>query len=87
MERTDHTDTREILNVNCLPVAAKRGWEIYKSQDPAPTLDEINLRLGAESLGAVSLRTYRHYRRLFANHFADYMPINELDVRLKLSRA
>jgi hypothetical protein len=35
----------------------------------------------------VSLRTYRHYRRMASNGFEEYLPINEVDVRLKLRRA
>jgi hypothetical protein len=27
---------------------------------------------------------YRHYRRLTSHHFVEYLPINELDILLKL---
>lgn len=37
--------------------------------------------------GPVSQRTYQHYRRMAANGFEEYLPINEVDVRLKLRRA
>ncbi|MGO9197610.1 MAG: hypothetical protein ACLQK4_10865 [Acidimicrobiales bacterium] len=47
-------------------------------------LIEINEALELSGDGPVSPRTYRHYRKLAANGFVDYLPINELDVRLKL---
>ena len=72
--------------MNCHQDAAKRGWEIYKSQDPVPSRDDLNRQLQDECLDSVSVRMYRHYHRLLSNRFDEYMPINELDVLLKLTR-
>lgn len=72
--------------MNCHEDAARRGWEIYRCQESVVSLEEINDQLRAESLDPVSIRMYRHYRRLASNGFARYVPINELDIRLKLAR-
>ena len=71
---------------NCDQTAARRGWEIYCVADAPPTLDHINAQLASEGLNSVSDRMYRHYRRLAFHGFEDYLPINELDVTLKLRR-
>jgi hypothetical protein len=72
---------------NCEQSVAKRGWDIYRAATPAPSLETINAMLGCSDKGGVSSRTYRHYRRMAFHGFQEYLPINELDVRLKLRRA
>jgi hypothetical protein len=69
---------------NCKPNTARQGWKLYQASTPPPLLIEINEALELSGDGPVSPRTYRHYRKLAANGFVDYLPINELDVRLKL---
>ena len=71
---------------NARTETAKRGWEIYRTSVPRPSLIVINATLNAEGVEAVSDRTWRHYRRLDDHGAKEYMPINELDVRLKADR-
>jgi hypothetical protein len=66
--------------------ATAKGFNLYRSSEPAPTLDEINLTLAAEGLMGVSKRTYDHYHRLVRHGFDHYLPINELDMHVKHSR-
>ncbi len=73
--------------MNCHESAAKYGWKLYGSADPPPSLDEINDGLLAAGLDHVSNRMYRHYRRLASNAYDQYVPINELDITLKLARS
>jgi hypothetical protein len=72
--------------MNCNEIAARRGWDLFSSAVPVPTLDQINESLTAAGLGAVSNRMYRHYKVLLHHGYAEYMPINELDVRVKFAR-
>lgn len=72
---------------NCKPTVAARGWQLYRASAPPPSLADLNTMLNALGESAVSARTYKHYRRMEANGFEDYLPINEVDVRLKLRRA
>jgi hypothetical protein len=69
---------------NCTPSVARQGWKLYQASTPPPSLTEINEALELSGDGPVSSRTYRHYRKLAAHKLRDYLPINELDVRLKL---
>jgi hypothetical protein len=71
---------------NCDSLVAKQGWLIYKASMPAPSLEELNRVLARAGVGPISNRTYRHYRRMKLHGVEDYLPINELDVRLKLRR-
>lgn len=57
---------------------------MYRTTVPRPTLEEINAVLAADGLGIVSERTHRHYRKLDRFGLVEYMPINELDTRVKL---
>jgi hypothetical protein len=70
--------------VNCRPGSAKGGWELYRASDPPLSRATINKQLVAAGLDPVSERMYRHYRRLTSHHFVEYLPINELDILLKL---
>jgi hypothetical protein len=70
--------------VNCRPDSAKRGWDLYRASDPPLPRATINEQLVAAGLDPVSDRMYRHYRRLTSHRFVDYLPINELDMLLKL---
>lgn len=72
--------------MNCDENSAKMGWRLFSAADPAPTREEINRALTASDLGPVSARMYKHYGALRRHGFGDYMPINELDVRVKLAR-
>ena len=65
---------------NATPVAAQLGWEVYKTTQPRPSLEQINAVLTAEGLGSVSPRMYEHYRKLERLGQTDYMTINELDL-------
>ena len=62
--------------------AARRGWDIFTSTTPTPSLEEINEQLASESL-SISARMYQHYRRLQRFGRRSYVPINELDVVMK----
>jgi len=72
---------------NAKPSAVKRGWDLYRATTPPPSLAELNATLEAIGEGPIRARTYKHYRRMEANGFEEYLPINEVDVRLKLRRA
>jgi hypothetical protein len=72
---------------NARQEVAQYGWEIYRDSAPRPSLDQINERLTEEGLESVSPRTYLHYRKLERNGIQEYLPINELDVRVKALRA
>jgi hypothetical protein len=71
---------------NASTAVAQRGWEIFRHTEPRPTLDQVNAALEADGLESVSERTHKHYRKLERSGVADYLPINELDTRLKLQR-
>jgi len=72
--------------MNCHENAAKEGWRLFCAGDPAPTREEINGHLAAAELDPISVRMYKHYKAMRRHGFAEYMPINELDVRVKLAR-
>ena len=71
---------------NARPEVTRKGWEIYRGRLPRPTLDELNAELLVSGMQPVSPRTYDHYRKLERNGIAEYLPINELDVRVKAHR-
>jgi hypothetical protein len=71
---------------NASQKAAVSGWQLFCSAEPAPDLEALNSALASRGLDPVSPRTYKHYRRLSANGFRDYLPINDLDMRLKQLR-
>jgi len=83
---TDYEPCRKEQIVNCHEDAAERGWELYRGSDPPVSRASINDQLRATGLDPVSDRMYRHYRRLSLHCVADYLPINELDVMLKIAR-
>jgi hypothetical protein len=60
---------------------------MYRASTPPPSLEELNSMLESQGEGTIRLRTYRHYRRMAFNGFDKYLPINEVDVKLKLRRA
>ena len=64
----------------------RRGWELYRTADPRPTLEQINAALTADGLGVVSTRAHKHYRNLDRYGQEDYLPINELDMQIKRRR-
>ena len=65
---------------------AKSGWGIYRSTVPRPNLESINASLTGNRRGPVSPRMFKHYKNLERHGFAEYMPINDLDMRLKATR-
>jgi hypothetical protein len=69
---------------NCDQQVARRGWQIYQATTPPPSLAAINDVLEGSVHASISPRTYKHYRRMKLHGFEEYLPINELDVRLKL---
>lgn len=71
---------------NASPAAARRGFAFFTA-DPRPSLLQINERLLALGFGPVSERMYDHYRRLVRHDYEEYVPVNELDVAVKASRA
>ena len=72
---------------NCPQDAARRGWELYRASTPPPPLETINTLLGLSGLAEISPRMYKHYRRMAQNGLERYLPINEIDVTLKMRRA
>jgi hypothetical protein len=72
---------------NCSQDTARLGWANFRSLGDDATLTRINENLLAEGSGPVSDRMFRHYRRLARCGFGQYMPINELDMRMKLRDA
>ncbi len=66
---------------NASTAAARRGWEIFRSRLPRPSLEEVNEQLRTERLAppGVSERSYKHYRSMDARGVVDYMTINEFD--------
>jgi len=71
---------------NRTPAATLHGWSEYRAAVPPPSLDEINEHLQSRGLDCVSPRTYDHYGRLVRHGYDHYIPINELDMRVKLGR-
>lgn len=65
----------------------RRGWEIYRDSGGNLTREELNSQLRALGLGRVSIRMFDHYGRLNRHGCFEYMPMNELDIRVKLSRS
>jgi hypothetical protein len=66
--------------------AAHDGWLLFREADPPPTREAINEALAARDLPPISLRTYDHYGRLIRHGYDRYVPINELDMAVKLGR-
>ena len=62
---------------------AAMGWMIFRSRNPEPSLDELNEELSSLGRGTVSDRTVRHYRTLRRYGCDKYLPINDLDMRIK----
>jgi hypothetical protein len=61
-------------------VDALKGYEFYLSNRGLVSLEEINEFLIADGRNAISQRTYAHYRKLLAQGFRSYIPINKFDI-------
>ena len=72
--------------MNANASSTRRGFEIYCDSVPRPSLDEINEVLESTGNDRVSKRTYDHYSRLVRHGYNSYLPVNELDMRVKLER-
>jgi hypothetical protein len=66
--------------------AAEVGWTIFSVGPSRPSLDDINHELANRGLPSVSTRMYDHYQRLARRGHEHYMPINELDMSIKVER-
>lgn len=66
--------------------ASRDGWYIYAEATPRPDRGAVNEALARRGLPPVSPRTYDHYRRLDRHGYEHYIPINELDMAVKLGR-
>lgn len=73
---------------NATEAAAKRGWEIYCSHSPRPTLDQINDQLKGEGVASPPLapRAMKHYRAMESWRVARWMRTNEFDQWRKAQR-
>lgn len=78
------TETKSSKNASS--AVARMGWEIYRGADPPPSFMEINAELLSRGLVTVRPRTYKHYRSLAYHGCTEYLPVNELDVRVKLGQ-
>jgi hypothetical protein len=67
-------------------VDALKGYEYYLKQRGKASLLEINNYLVSHGRRPIQLRTYGHYRKLLANGFRSYIPINKFDVFQSLGR-
>lgn len=67
-------------------VDALKGYEYYLSKRGKASLDDINTHLLQDGRNPIRLRTYVHYRKLLANGFRNYIPINKFDVFQSLGR-
>ncbi len=67
-------------------VDALKGYEYYLEQRGKASLVEINNYLVSHGRRPIQLRTYGHYRKLLANGFRSYIPINKFDVFQSLGR-
>jgi hypothetical protein len=71
---------------NVTPQVAQLGWELYRRSVPRPSRDQVNADLAGQGHAQISIRTFRHYQNLERHGYSEYIPINELDVRVKLAR-
>lgn len=60
---------------------AEQGWRIFREENYALTLDEVNQRLVRQGHSAVSQRMYQRYGKLHRYGYDNYIPINQLDVK------
>jgi len=67
-------------------VDALKGYEYYLSRRGKVSLDDINTYLLQQGRNTIKLRTYVHYRKLLANGFRNYIPINKFDVFQSLGK-
>jgi hypothetical protein len=68
-------------------VDALKGYENYLKLRGKASLNDINEYLVTHGRRQIHLRTYSHYRKLLANGFRSYIPINKFDVFQALGRA
>jgi hypothetical protein len=61
-------------------VDALKGYEFFLSRRGGVSLEEINDFLIADGRNPISQRTYAHYRKLLAQGFRSYIPINKFDI-------
>jgi len=61
-------------------VDALKGYEYFLKMRGKVTIDDINLYLSREGRKTIKQRTYIHYRKLIANGFRSYIPINKFDI-------
>ena len=61
-------------------VDALKGYEYFLKMRGKVSIDDINHYLSREGRKTIKQRTYTHYRKLIANGFRSYIPINKFDV-------
>lgn len=67
-------------------VDALIGYEYYLKVRGKASMDNVNDYLIQHDRRPISQRTYGHYRKLLANGFRSYIPINKFDVFQSLGR-
>jgi len=67
-------------------VDALKGYEYYLKNRGKVSLANINDYLMINRRRSIQLRTYDHYRKLLANGFRSYIPINQFDVFQSLGK-
>jgi len=67
-------------------VDALKGYEYFLRFRGKASMDAINEYLLSQGRRPISQRTYGHYRKLIANGFRSYIPINKFDVFQSLGR-
>lgn len=72
---------------NARTTTAERGWQILRSTPGVLSRDDLNRALAIEGLEKISARMWDHYRKLQRYGIDHYVPINELDVMVKLRRS
>jgi hypothetical protein len=61
-------------------VDALKGYDYFLKMRGKVTIEDINQYLTSEGRRTIRQRTYVHYRKLIANGFRTYIPINKFDV-------
>lgn len=67
-------------------VDALKGYEYYLKNRGEATIEDVNAYLVKYDRRPIRARTYNHYRKLLANGFRSYIPINQFDVFQSLGK-
>ncbi len=67
-------------------VDALLGYELYVLSRGTASREDINKHLEGNKRVSISPRTYQHYKKLMANGFRSYVPINRFDVSQALGK-